>query len=210
MATRHRLAGAADLHSREKFLDAALAVLMDQGAAGLTVRAVAEAAGSSTITVYTRFGGRNGLLDSLYEQLFDLLRDIFDKLPPLTDDPMADLLDLATAYRGFALESPARYAFMLERTIPDFDPDPAVRGNVVRDSFGVLLQRVERICPPGADVVHSAYLLWTTMHGLVSVELTLRARSVLPGWFLLPTEEANEPMYYAGVRAMIAGLGLRA
>ncbi|MCU1687063.1 MAG: TetR/AcrR family transcriptional regulator [Amycolatopsis sp.] len=210
MATRHRLAGAADLHSHERFLDAALAVLMDQGAAGLTVRAVAEAAGSSTITVYTRFGGRNGLLDSLYERLFDLLREAFDGLPPLTDDPMADLLDLAAVYRAFALESAARYAFMLERTIPEFDPDPAVRGNVIRDSFGVLLQRVERVCPPDRDVVQSAYLLWTTLHGLISVELTLRTRSRVPGWFLLPTEEANEPMYYAGVRAMITGLGLHA
>jgi AcrR family transcriptional regulator len=209
MATRHRLAGAADMHTRERFLDAALTILLEQGSAGLTVRAVAEAAGSSTITVYARFGGRNGLLDSLYEQLFELLRATFDQLPPLTDDPMADLLELVTVYRAFALESPARYAFMLERTVPDFDPDPGVRVNVVRDSFGALLQRVERVCPPGADVVRNTYLLWTTMHGLVSVELTLRSRSVVPGWFLLPTEEANEPMYYAGVDAMIGGLGLR-
>lgn len=210
MATRHRLAGAADAHSRERFLDAALAILLEQGSAGLTVRAVAEAAGASTITVYARFGGRHGLLDSLYEQLFDLLRETFDNLPPLTENPMADLLDLVTVYRAFALESPARYAFMLERTVPDFDPDPGVRNDVVRDSFGVLLQRVERVCPPNVDVVRSAYLLWTCMHGLVSVELTLRTRSVLPGWFLLPTEEANDPMYYAGVHAMITGLGLHA
>jgi AcrR family transcriptional regulator len=209
MATRHRLAVAADLHTRERFLDAALAILVNQGAPGLTVRAVAEAAGSSTITVYTRFGGRTGLLDALYERVFDLMRDMFESLPPPSDDPMADLIVLAAAYREFALESPARYAFMLERAVPDFNPDPGLRANVVRESFSALLRRVERVCPPDLDLVQTAYLLWTSMHGLVSVEMTQRSRGRVPGWFLQPTGEAIEPLYFAGVAAMITGLGIR-
>ncbi|MFD8495833.1 TetR/AcrR family transcriptional regulator [Amycolatopsis sp. NPDC059657] len=208
MATRHGTARPSQQAHREKFLDAALKLLVENGVAGLTVRAVAELAGSTTIAVYTRFGGRAGVLDALYERVFELLSEALDTIPPPSGDPREDLMVCALAYRDFGLESPARYAFMFERPVPDFDPDPALRVTVLRDSFSVLLRRVERCAPPGADAVRLAYLLWTTMHGLVSVELVQQMRGPLPGWFLEPTPEANEPVYREGILAMINGLDL--
>lgn len=189
-------------------MDAALQVLMDHGVFGLTVRGVAQSAGVSTIAVYTRFGGRSGLLDALYEHTFDLLRRALEATPPTSGEPAGDIVAFAMTYRQFALESPARYALMFERPVPDFTPDPALRVAVVRESFAMLMRRVQRAGPPGLDAVHPSFLLWATMHGLVSYELTQKLRGVIPGWFLPPTEEANEPIYLAGVTAMINGLGL--
>jgi AcrR family transcriptional regulator len=207
MATRHGTVRPAQQYTKERVLDAALKVLKDAGVAGLTVRSVAEAAGASTIAVYTRFGGRTGLLDTLYERAFDLLHEKLGDLPPPSNDYAGDILAFAMAYRRFALENPARYALMFERPVPDYTPDPALRVAVLQQSFGLLVSRVERCSPHGADNVKLSFLLFTTMHGLVSNELTQQARGPIPGWFLRPTEDANEPMFLDGISAMIVGLG---
>ncbi|WP_410672582.1 TetR/AcrR family transcriptional regulator [Amycolatopsis sp. cmx-4-68] len=199
----------AEQGGRERYLDAALSVLLDRGVPGLTVRGVAEAAGASTLSVYARFGGRAGLLDALYERTFDSLRELLEGLPPASPDGLADLLHLALEYRLFALESPVRYALMFERPVPGFDPDPALRSAVLRTTFTLFIARVQRVSPAGADARAAAYQLWTTMHGLVGAELMLASRTPLPDWFIPPTEEANEEMYRRGVSAMMAGLGLR-
>jgi AcrR family transcriptional regulator len=199
----------AEQGGRERYLDAALSVLLDRGVPGLTVRGVAEAAGASTLSVYARFGGRAGLLDALYERTFDSLRELLEGLPPASPDGIADLLHLASEYRLFARESPVRYALMFERPVPGFDPDPALRSAVLRTTFTLFIARVQRVCPPDADARAAAYQLWTTMHGLVGSELMLASRTPLPDWFIPPTEEANEEMYRRGVGAMMAGLGLR-
>jgi len=209
VATRHLSMRPAEQGNRERFLDAALAVLFDRGVTGLTVRGVAEEAGASTISVYARFGGRAGLLDALYERTFDSLRELLEGLPPSGPDGVADLLHLALEYRLFARESPVRYALMFERPVPRFDPDPALRSAVVRTTFALFIARVQRVCPPEADAREAAYQLWTAMHGLVGAELMLASRTPLPDWFIPPTEEANERMYRRGVTAMMTGLDLR-
>jgi AcrR family transcriptional regulator len=208
MATRHGTIRPAQQYTKERVLDAALKVLTAEGVGGLTVRSVAEAAGASTLAVYARFGGRSGLLDTLYERAFDVLQERFDELPPLSNDYAGDIIAFAVIYRRFALDNPARYALMFERVVSDFNPDPALRVSVLQHSFGLLTSRVRRCSPTGADDVKLSYLLFTTMHGLVSNELTQRIRGPIPGWFLRPTEEANEPLYLDGISAMIVGLGL--
>ncbi|NIH83979.1 TetR/AcrR family transcriptional regulator [Amycolatopsis granulosa] len=209
MATRHGPAGPADSHTRERFLQAALTVLLEQGVSGLTVRSVAEAAGTSTIGVYTRFGGRNGVLDALYERTFELLHEEFAAVPRIPDDPAAGILALARSYRRFALDSPARYAFMFEQAVPGFDPDPNLRAFAQHTTFDLLVDRVIPVTPPDQDPNRTGYLIWTTMHGLVSVELTHRARNPPPKWFIDTTDDAYDEVFAAGIRAILIGLGLQ-
>ncbi|WP_027927699.1 TetR/AcrR family transcriptional regulator [Amycolatopsis benzoatilytica] len=208
MATRHLSTRPAEQHQRGRFLDAALAVLADRGVAGLTVRGVAERAGASTITVYTRFGGRTGLLDALYERAFDALGEELRTPAPADGEGVADLLALALAYRRFALENPARYGLMFERSVHDYDPDPELRSGVIRTTFAELVTKISRVAPAGADPQECGYLFWTAMHGLVSVELTISLQSPLDEWFLDPADSVQEATYRRGVGAMITGLGL--
>ncbi|GAB2787078.1 TetR/AcrR family transcriptional regulator [Amycolatopsis magusensis] len=208
MAAREGAARSA-AETRERFLRAAIRVLAEQGVAGLTVRNLAEAAGSSTIGVYSRFGGRAGVLDALYERAFEQLDSAFAALPPRTGDRARDVLELALTYRRFALENPARYAFMFERPVADFDPDPALRLSVLRASFTQVIERARPAEASEEDGRQYAYLLWTTMHGLISVELTNAARTQLQGWFVAPDERAREEIYRAGVGAITCGLDAR-
>jgi AcrR family transcriptional regulator len=59
---------------REQLLDAALAILRTQGADGLTLVTLAQAAGVSRPIVYDHFGTRPGLLLALYRRLDDRYR----------------------------------------------------------------------------------------------------------------------------------------
>jgi AcrR family transcriptional regulator len=52
---------------RAEILDACRDILVRQGYAGLTIRAVAEAAGVSQETVYKAFGGKRGLVKAMYD-----------------------------------------------------------------------------------------------------------------------------------------------
>jgi AcrR family transcriptional regulator len=209
MATRHGHIRPAELHSRERLLQAAVTILVEQGVTGLTVRGLAEAAGSSTIGVYTRFGGRSGVLDALYERTFELLHQKLARLPPRTGDAVADVLALAYAYRDFALESPARYAFMFERAVPTYGPDPDLQAIAQRNCYSLLAQRVRPAVPPGTAPEVATYLVWTSMHGLVSLELTHHARNPPPDWFLKPTDGSYRDVFREGIITTLTGLSHR-
>ncbi|MDH6580825.1 TetR/AcrR family transcriptional regulator [Kitasatospora sp. MAP5-34] len=188
---------------RGQFIEAALRVAAAHGPAGLTVRRVAEEAGSSTMGVYSRFGSRTGMLQALYERAFDMLRDAFGAVP-VTGDAFTDVRALALAYRIFALQGPTRYAFMFEQAVPKFDPGPDLRARALESTFGVLATAVAQADAQAAPE-RGAYLLWTAMHGMVSIELTHRDRTELPGWSIASDWEG---IYLDGVRAVWNGLAL--
>jgi len=197
---------------RDRFVDAALRTLADHGAAELTVRRVAEAAESSTMGIYSRFGSRAGLLEAVYDRGFTLLRAALDKAPngAPNDGPGGagpePVLALAATYRDFALANPALYALLFERPIADFDPPPDLRRAALERTLPLLTERVAKVVP-AADPLRAAYLVWTAIHGMVSIELTHALRSPLPGWFL-DSREAGAQALADGVRATLAGLTL--
>jgi AcrR family transcriptional regulator len=200
---------------RERLVSAGLDALNDDGPAELTVRRVAELAGSSTMGIYTQFGGRSGMLEAIFRRGFELLRarlvTAFDDLTgPAAHDISERIVAIALAYRRFALDNPALYAFMFERPLPGFDPSPQLRAEALGMTFRLLTDEVHRAQAAGLvagdDPVRPAYLLWTTMHGITSIELTHAARSPLQGWFL-DSPDAGERVYVDGVHALLAGLG---
>jgi AcrR family transcriptional regulator len=192
---------------RERLVDAGLELLDRHGPAELTVRRIAEAAGTSTMGVYTKFGGRTGVLEAIYRRGFELLRQALGAVPP-DSDAVRHVLDLALAYRRFAIANPALYAFMFEQPVPDFDPNPNLRVEVLDTTFGLLVGAVQRVAAQGTladgDPVHTSVLVWCLAHGMVSLELTHAARSPQPGW-LPDGPEAGERILLDGVRATLLG-----
>ncbi len=189
--------------TRERFVAAGLGVLREHGAAELTVRRVAQLADASTMGIYSSFGSRLGMLEAVYRRGFELLRDELATVPP--GPAAARILGLARAYRRFALDNPALYALMFERPLPDFDPSTALRSQMLGATFDLLTGEVARL--HDGDPVRPAYLIWTAVHGLTSLELTHAVRSPLPGWFV-DSPEAGEAVLDDGVRAVLAGLAL--
>jgi AcrR family transcriptional regulator len=204
------VSGSLDLDEvRERLVVAGLRVLHEHGAAELTVRRVAEVAGSSTMGIYSRFGGRAGMLEAIYRRGFEALRDALVAATASAPDPVGRILATVTAYRRFALDGPALYALMFERPLPGFDPSPQLRTEALNMCFTLLVEPVAEAQRAGAvagdDPVRPAYLIWTTAHGITSIELTHAQRSPLPGWFI-DYPETGERMLLDGVRAVLTGL----
>lgn len=163
----------ADDHVGSSLLRAASEILASDGPSALTVRNIAQRAGVSTINVYSRYGGKDGIVDALYAEGYEELARAIESVPR-TDDPEADLRACAEAYRRFALEHPSHYSVCLEAAYPDHTPSDRARG-FASGAFDRLAARVarciERWSPVSVDTLVAATVIWAGLHGIVSLEL---------------------------------------
>ena len=195
---------------RDGLLQAAHQVLEKDGPAAMTVRAIAEQAGISTMAVYSRFGGKGNILEALYLRGFELLREELETVP-VSQSSVHDITGLAFAYRRFALGNPALYGFMFERPIPGFDPSLAARQNGLRTTFAILVARVNSFIADSlggeGDPAVVSYLIWSGLHGELSLELTHSVRTPLPGWIIDGAVSA-EQIYGQMVETVLSGLAI--
>jgi AcrR family transcriptional regulator len=153
-------------------LEAASRILTEEGAAALTVRRIAAEAGCSTMGLYSRFGGKEGVVDELYVEGFEHLAAGLNAMVD-TDDPVQDLRTCGRAYRDTALKHATHYMVMFGGAVPDFVPSKASFG-VAHQAFDRLVSRVQRCIDIGAfkgDAPQIAEVWWGAMHGLVMLEL---------------------------------------
>lgn len=159
---------------RERLLIGAAEVLVADGIEGLTVRRVAEAAGRSTMCVYTKFGSRRGLMHEVFAQAEASLAAAMEKARPVDGDAA---LGLAAAYRRFAKRNPAAYALLFEHPLSTLDIDESLR----RDAIGRIVTLVGRVGRAGvASDGQAAVAVWALMHGLIAAERTQPAPA--GGW----------------------------
>jgi AcrR family transcriptional regulator len=153
-------------------LEAASDLLAAEGPGALTVRRIANAAGVSTMNVYSRFGGKDGVVEHLFIEGFRKLASCMNSAG-LTDDPIADLAACGTGYRQFATDNPTLYSVMFDRVVPDYVPTVDAQVIAVA-TLELLAGRVERAMRAGAlrpaDPLQTAALVWATCHGVVSLE----------------------------------------
>ena len=125
--------------SEDQFIAAGMRVLAESGAGELTLRRVAEAAGASTMGIYTRFGSRAGMLEAIYRRGFEQLREALVEARDAAGK--SRILALGIAYRRFALANPPLYALMFERPLPGFFIDfPAEGERLLVDGVSALLR----------------------------------------------------------------------
>src|SRR5438874_7618362 len=119
-------------------LEAAAHVIATDGPGRLTVRRVADEAGTSTMAVYTHFGGMPGLRQAVRREGFARLSARLAAVPK-TDDPIADLALLGVAYYENATANPDLYRVVfMEEPFSDAD---AVIGS---QAFQFLVDGVQR------------------------------------------------------------------
>ncbi len=154
-------------------LKAAGDLLATEGPAALTVRRIATAAGVSTMNVYSRFGGKDGVVEHLFVEGFSRLGEAMNA-GQASDDSIADIRVCGLAYRRFAIEHQTLYSVMFDRVVPDFQP--SIDAQVLAGStLQLLATRLDRAMTAGAlrsaDPLRTAALVWATCHGVVSLEL---------------------------------------
>ena len=104
-----------DEETAEALLDAAEAIVATGGPDALSVRRVAERAGTTTRAVYSVFESKEGLLVALGNRAFEMLGSRVAEMSR-TDDPAADLVNAAVdRFRRWALEHPALFRIAFQR-----------------------------------------------------------------------------------------------
>lgn len=159
------------MHGR--LLEAALDLLVTQGPDALTVRSVADTAGMSTMNVYSRFGGKSGLIDQVLIEGFRRLAESM-RAARRTDDPLADLRDTGAAYRRFAHENPAHYSVMFSGAFPDHQRSAEAAGAgqaAFRELIDVITNGMRLGVFHCTDAVQASARVWATVHGVVSLDM---------------------------------------
>ena len=166
--------------SAAAILDAARELLSSEGQGALTVRRIAAAAGGSTMNVYSRFGGKDGVIDALLIEGFEKLTEVIVAAysrASATDD----LMTCALAYREFALAYRTHYELMFDRAIRGYQmSDAAVAAAMA--SLGSLASRIQYEMDKGnirqGDAMETATIFWAACHGPVSLELRMAGKSI--------------------------------
>lgn len=160
---------------RRRLLELAAHLVREQGASALSARNLAAAAGTSTMAVYTHFGGMPGLVRAMVAEGFDRLYARVAEVP-VTDDPIQDLRNAGAAYRAHARADPDLYAVMFgSATLGDYrlHRDDRVVG---LPAFAQITQFMERGMAAGvlreADPAAVAAQWWTALHGFVMLEVS--------------------------------------
>ena len=159
---------------RGRLLEAAARLLGEEGPAALTTRRLAREVGTSTMAVYTHFGGMPDLVREIVAEGFARLERRVATVPT-TDDPMLDLRALAAAYLANARENPHLYAVMFgSASLGGYrlSEDERAVGLV---AFGQLVAGIVRAMDAGrlraGDPAAVAGQVWTALHGFVMIEL---------------------------------------
>jgi AcrR family transcriptional regulator len=160
-----------DENTAAALLAVAERLLQERGTAALSLREVADGAGTSTQALYTLFGSKEGLLGALGAHAMELLRAGGDAVPT-TDDPREDLVNGALMYRRFALDHPALFEVAFHRR----DPAVALRfQSATDDALAALYRRFERLA--AADLLGGRTLLEAVLafsclcEGMAALEL---------------------------------------
>jgi AcrR family transcriptional regulator len=154
-------------------LTSATEILEREGPDALSVRRIAAAAGVAPMGVYNHFESKFGIVEALWVQGFERLRDAMDSIGDILD-PYDALRECGRRYRALALANPMVYQIMFLRAVPGFEPsDRALE--ISSQAFDALVNAVERAMAAGvlaegppADVAH---IIWSNVHGWVSLEL---------------------------------------
>ena len=135
------------------------------------MRRIAKLAGCSTSVLYTQFGGKEGLAAALYQEGFERLDAVLQRVE--ASDPLEQVRQLNHTYRDSALANPTHYAVMFGRPIPEFEPTPELREQA-RRTLNHLIASLGACVGAGkleGEPIEMAKKLWVLTHGLVSVEL---------------------------------------
>lgn len=145
---------------------AALDELQRSGAAALSLREVARAAGISPAGIYRYVDGRDGLLELLISDGFDAFGSaIAEAIETAGDDVVAKMEAVALSYRRWALDNPEQFGLILGTPVPGF------RARVE----GPTVPSVRRFAQPMMRVVadaHAAASPHTTADDVAQIDLS--------------------------------------
>jgi AcrR family transcriptional regulator len=186
---------------RRAILDWARHLLLSDGYQSLSLRKIAREVGCSATSIYLHFESKDALVHALIDEGMAALGLALEQADHPSAPPPERLRGLCAAYVRFGLDNPEYYQVMFQLHPARMARYPAenyrrARTNIER--FAAVLEAgaaagAFRVAP-SADV--AAHVLWTALHGLVSLRLAER----------IDVRLAGEAFVEAAIEQAVAGL----
>lgn len=165
----------------ERLIEAAVAMLAEEGPSAIKARAVAARAGMSSMVVYNYFGGVPELLSAVEDHGFNQLGEAFARVG-VTDDPVADLFTMALITLAYARANPHLYDAMFGlSTRATYRPTPAKgerragHSPAFNAAYAHVIEAAARLGGGTElaidDPAAAAGALWSFVHGFVTLDL---------------------------------------
>ncbi|RUM29969.1 MAG: TetR/AcrR family transcriptional regulator [Alteromonas sp.] len=155
--------------TREKILDAASALFLKGGTNALSVRAIAKGAGMSTIGIYSHFKGKQGILDALYIEGFELIeREI---LASDGNTPAEKVINGCERILTFSEAHAAHYQLIFSSNLKGYTPcdDSAKVSEKAFNTFTTLTTTLIKKDLSTDDKQNMAMQLWALSHGYITL-----------------------------------------
>lgn len=153
---------------REDLIQAAEAILNDEGLTALSVRRVAREVGVVPSAVYNHFENREELLAAVAADGYHYMEKLVDRLERGSGDPEQRLRRLARDYLQFAADNPNLYRLMFSSDVVAYRSHPELE-IAAGTSFGRLTQwwyGQDSYDPETPAVKYpNALSVWSIMHG---------------------------------------------
>lgn len=155
----------------DSLLSAALDLVEESGSDALTVRAVAARAGVAPMGVYSRFGGKPGLVEALFVHGFTEMQAAIAAAGG--SDARARLQRGCRAYRSWAVSRPHLYQLMFQQMMElELSAESL---ETAAATFAHLAERVQDAIDAGilapVDATEAAQRMWNGLHGGVMLEI---------------------------------------
>ncbi|MCE9579999.1 MAG: TetR/AcrR family transcriptional regulator [Deltaproteobacteria bacterium] len=196
-----RTRGPGHADTKQRILEVARKLVIKQGHANLSLRAVAREAGFSAPSLYEYFASKDEIVATIAGEIAASLRRALHEAATEAKDPRAALLAIGLAYVAWARKHPQDFLLMFSRlpsrrraltaAPPSESPYQIVVAAVTQaHEAGVITGKPQRR-------EHIAYALWAAVHGMAMLQLTHLAG------FDADFATADK----AAVEALIAGFG---
>lgn len=185
-----------DEQTRLELLAAAERLIADRGLEDLSVRATAEAAGTSTRAVYALFDSKEGLVQALAQRTLLLMETVSQV--PLTSDPGEHLVRAAVfGFRRFALEHPDLFQLFFSTQMQR----PSLTGATDATRIAALSQLVQLV-----ERAKSAGLLGDHSAQQVTMLMCVGPAAREFCWAFPPDQ--GERMWTDALSSLLAGVGV--
>ena len=171
------------LRTKQAILDAARAIIVEDGLPALSMRTLADRIDYSPAGLYEYFGGKEEIVAAVCDEgqhyLFEAMDQVDKSLAP------ADYLHgIGIAYIGFALEHPDYFLVMFTAAPPpDMAGATAEQVHAMMTSpgsaYGILITAIQRGIDagvfhvlPGFGRDEMAYTAWSLVHGVAMLRTT--------------------------------------
>lgn len=160
---------------RTRILDAARELFASEGVDSVTMRRIADRIEYSPTAIYFHFRDKDALLAELCDCDFRTFAHGFIEIAQIPD-PLERLRVAGRAYISFGLNHPSHYRLMF-MTPKATEQSTIAKGNPEEDAYAFLkgvvgeLMAKKRFRDEHTDVDLLSQVIWSTVHGVVSLEI---------------------------------------